>query len=230
MFSNDHMFVDRTDAGKELGEYLRLKKIPDPVVFALPRGGVTVAKEVAERLGVSLDVIIARKIGSPDQPEYGIGALSEDEVPLFNPEIVRYFDLKGPEISAIVAEEKAELRRRISYYRQGRKLPSLKGKTAILVDDGLATGVTAAAAGEFLKKLHPEKSVLAVPIGPREISPMVKEQFDEIICLQRPEFLQAVGLWYEDFTQVQDDEVLETLGQFHLAPPPPDNNQGHRDG
>jgi predicted phosphoribosyltransferase len=209
------LFKDRVDAGKKIGHYLQMKRFHDPVVFALPRGGVTVAREVARILHVPLDVIVSRKIGAPYHSEYGIGALSEDEFPSFNPNILSDYDIHGPEIKAIVESETEELRRRISLYREGRKLESLTGKTVILVDDGIATGVTAAAAGKFLRTLDPLKSILAVPVAPADVGPLVLDQFDEVLSLYSLANFSAVGQWYQEFNQVEDDEVLRILREFH---------------
>lgn len=209
------LFKDRTEAGKELARVLRSRAFSDPVVLALPRGGVTVAAEVARLLKAELDVVIARKIGAPGHPEYGIGAISEDEVPHFNPGILKYFDVEGAEVRDTVQEETDELRRRIRDYRRGRALPELVGKSVIVVDDGLATGVTAAAAGAYLRTLEPRELIFAAPVCPEDIAQDVIERFDEIICLGRPRNFQAVGLWYEDFRQVEDAEVMRVLERFH---------------
>lgn len=216
MASQNYRFKDRTQAGRKLGEKLLIKGIHRPVILALPRGGVPVAEEVARILGAPLDVVVARKIGAPGQKEYGIGAMSEDEVPYFNPDILGYFDIKGSEVKRILNVETEELRRRIALYREGRELPDLKGKTVLLIDDGLATGVTAAAAGAFLRKHNLEMLIFAAPVCPKNISSEVREQFDEIICLQSPMMFQAVGLWYEEFPQVEDDEVMSILNRHHL--------------
>lgn len=208
------MFKNRVEAGRKLGETLLKKKFSDPVVLALPRGGVPVADEVSKTLGTSLDVIVARRIGAPYHAEYGIGALSEDEKPLFNQEALSFFDINGPEVKSVIEAEKKELKRRVSRYRHDRSLGSLKGKSIILVDDGLATGVTAAAVGKFLRKLEPQRIVLAVPVCPGDPGPLVQEYFDEIICLHRPDNLRAVGLWYDDFDQVEDGEVIKILDKY----------------
>lgn len=211
MFGHHYIFKDRIDAGKKLGEYLLQQHISDPFILALPRGGVSVAKVVASMLRAPLDVVIARKVGSPDFPEYGIGAISEDYVPFFNPEIMNVFDLKSLAVLDVVQSEKIELARRVRQYRQGRSLASVEGKTIIVVDDGLATGVTAAAAGRYLWTLHPKKMILAIPVGPDHIPTMVRESFDEIIILQKPRDFRAVAQFYERFPQVEDEEVMKAL-------------------
>lgn len=216
MLLHNFRFIDRTHAGRELGRRLLIREFSNPVVLALPRGGVTVAEEVARLLGAPLDVVVARKIGAPEHQEFGIGALSEDEIPHFNPKTMNYFDVTSPEIKAIVNAETAELRRRISQYRVGRNLPDLKDKAVIVVDDGLATGVTAAAAGAFLRTRNPRELIFAAPVCPDVISSEVREQFDEIVCLKNPQHFQSVGEWYEDFNQVEDDEVMSILTRHHL--------------
>jgi putative phosphoribosyl transferase len=216
MLSHNLRFKDRIHAGRKLGERLLVRAFSEPVILALPRGGVPVAEEVARIHGAPLDVVIARKIGAPGHEEFGIGALSEDEVPHFNPGMSNYFNISGAEVRTIVKAETEELRRRIANYRGGRALPDLEGKTVILIDDGLATGVTAAAAGAFLRTLVPKELIFAAPVCPENIGPKVREQFDEIICLQSPRNFQAVGLWYENFSQVEDDEVMFILNKHHL--------------
>lgn len=208
------MFRNREDAGKQLGKTLLQKKFLNPIVLALPRGGVPVADEVSKILDTSLDVVIARKIGAPHHLEYGIGAMSEDEMPLFNQEALSYFDSERSEVQSVVDDEKKELKRRVSRYRHNKPLPTLTGKSVIVVDDGLATGVTVAAVGKYLKKFKPHKVILAVPVCPKDLNPLVKEYFDEVICLHRPENLRAVGLWYDSFNQVEDDEVIKTLQKY----------------
>lgn len=209
------LFEDREDAGKKLAELLMDRNFENPIILALPRGGVPVAHEVARAFASSLDVVVTRKIGSPNDPEYGIGAISENEVPHFNTMTASFYEPNDPEVKEVVEIEKKELRRRIALYREGRSLPSMKNRTVILVDDGLATGVTAAAAGKFLRTFHPEELILAVPVGPRSISSMVQEQFDEIICLNSLEHFSSVGFWYYDFSQIEDSEVIRILHQYH---------------
>lgn len=218
MYYEPQIFENRRDAGKKLGKLLATKKYNAPIVLALPRGGVTVADEVAHILNAHLDVVIARKVGAPGQAEFGIGAISENEIPIFNPSTMNYFDLNSNDVISTIDSEINELRRRILHYRQGRILESMHGKTIILVDDGLATGVSAAAAGKFLRTLKPQKIILAVPVAPHEIDSFVREQFDEIICLYQPLNFSAVGIWYDDFTQVEDDEVMKVLEKYNPNP------------
>ena len=166
-------YSDRVHAGKVLAEIMLERQLESPVILALPRGGVPVAKEVAEALHVSLDVLIVRKIGAPFNPEYGIGAMCEDLNPLFNAgEILSLEDL-DESVKEIIEKEKLELKRRIQYYRGSRNLPDIKNKNVILVDDGLATGVTAAAAGRFLKMKGAKEIILAVPVAPRSKSELL---------------------------------------------------------
>ena len=208
------MFQNREEAGRRLAHFLDSLHFDNPVVLALPRGGVPVAAEVAKRLGTDLDVVVARKLGAPEYPEFGIGAISEDELPLFSQDAQPYLLHQKRKVFEGVASEIAELRRRITRYRDGRALPPIKERTALLIDDGIATGVTAAAAAKFLRSLGPQRIVMAAPVGPRERNPWLEKYFDEVICLERPERFRAVGNWYRDFTQVEDDEVARILKHF----------------
>ena len=209
------MFKDRQEAGKKLAHFLATKKFIDPLILALPRGGVPVAHEVAKHLNTSLDVVVSRKIGAPIDVEYGIGAISEDEIPFFNPISSRFFDIQSSQIQEIVEEEILELRRRVSLYRSGRMLPTIKNRNVILIDDGLATGATALAAGQFLRSQNPLSLTLAVPVGPQITNTMLHEHFDEIICLYRPSNFTSVSLWYREFPQVTDEDVMRTLRLYH---------------
>ncbi|MFA5584088.1 MAG: phosphoribosyltransferase family protein [Bacteriovoracaceae bacterium] len=203
------IFKNRSDGGKKLGEFLLSKNIENPLVIGLPRGGVVTAKEVAQILKCPLEIVIVRKIGSPQDPEYGIGAMSEDEECFFGPG-ADFFDIHGTEVQQIVEEERQELRRRIKQYR-GRELMDMKDKTLIVVDDGLATGVTASAAIKFLKKKRPQRIIFAVPVGPRLVRHYLKELCDEIIVLEKPDHFLGVGNWYDEFEQTSDEEVIELM-------------------
>lgn len=209
------MFKDREDAGRQLADEILKRGIHHPILLALPRGGVSVAHEAARKLKTAFDVVVARKIGAPGQPEFGIGAISEESTATFNPGASHSFDLEGKEVRETIERESQELQRRLSHYRHGRKLPVLEGETVILIDDGLATGATARAAGLFLKTKNPKRLILAVPVVPADIDPSLEEIYDEIICLKKPSEFRAVGLFYDDFSQVEDAEVLSILRQHH---------------
>lgn len=209
------LFQDRRDAGRKLAGVLQKENMDDAVILALPRGGVVVADEVAKSFRLPLEVVISRKIGAPGHPEYGIGALSENNIPSFNSSVAGYFDPESPAIRATIEDETEELKRRVELYRSGNPLPDMKNKKVIVIDDGLATGVTAVAAAKFLKTLHPRELILAVPVGPDEVGQDVEESYDRVICPHALSNLRGVGLWYDNFDQVEDDEVLEILETYH---------------
>ncbi|MGX1134311.1 putative phosphoribosyl transferase [Streptomyces glaucescens] len=208
-------FHNRTHAGQELAEHLRILQekglLPHPVVLALPRGGVTVAQEVARALGAPLDVLVVRKIGAPFHEEFGVGAIAGDEPPLFDQRSLDQTGLTEDDLAPVVARERAELRRREERYRQGRPAPELAGCTAILVDDGLATGATARAAVHAVRGRQPERIVVAAPVCSAEAAELLRGDADDVVCLLRPSPFHAVGLWYEDFDQLTDDDVLKAL-------------------
>ncbi len=208
-------FENRIDAGRQLGLRLARLQLIEPLILALPRGGVVVGDEVAKILHAPMDVVIARKIAAPGHPEFGIGSISEDEIPRFKSEYLKYFNLENGLKDFMTLEEKGELRRRVKLYREGKPLGDMSGKTIVVVDDGLATGVTAEAAASYLRTLNPSRLILAVPIGPTEISPKLKNSFDQIVCLRSLENLQSVGMWYREFKQVEDSEVLEVIQRYH---------------
>ncbi|WP_369244612.1 phosphoribosyltransferase [Streptomyces sp. R41] len=208
-------FRDREQAGRELGEHLRVLQekgtLPDPVVLALPRGGVAVAREVARALEAPLDVLVVRKIGAPFQEEFGIGAIAGDDPPLFDKRSLDQLGLTESDLADVVERERNELRRREERYRQGRPAPPLRGRTVILVDDGLATGSTARAALRAVRRQAPERVILAVPVGSPRGADLMREEADDVVCLYRPSAFMAVGEWYQDFEQLTDDDVLEAL-------------------
>ena len=214
MGGNFH-YSDRKHAGQVLGEIIAEKKIERPVLLALPRGGVPLAKEISQILHIPFDVLIVRKIGAPYNPEYGIGALSEDLIPLMQAGEFVPLDHLDDDVLDIISEEKKELHRRVSLYRGDRKLPVLKNRNVILIDDGLATGITAAAAARYLKQLGSKMIYLAVPVGPKQVHDFVTKYVDEIICPYRPPRFSSVGEWYKTFEQVSDDLVISDLNAIY---------------
>lgn len=208
-------FRDRRQAGRKLADLLRTQQeegaLPDPVVLALPRGGVAVAAEVARVLDAPLDVLVVRKIGAPFQEEFGVGAIAGEQEALFDEDALDRLGISKSELTPVVERERRELHRREQLYRQGRPTPDLRGRTAILVDDGLATGGTARAALHAVRRLGPRRVVLAVPVGSPEAVNLLRGEADDVICLHRPASFMAVGLWYEDFEQLSDNDVLEDL-------------------
>jgi predicted phosphoribosyltransferase len=207
------LFRDRADAGRRLAERLTHLRHEEPIVLALPRGGVTVGYEVARVLGAPLDVIVARKLGAPFQPELGIGAIAPGGVRVLNEEAVRWLGISEEEIGRIAERESREMERRIRLYRGDQPMPDLRGRTVILVDDGIATGVTTRAAIESVRQSRPQKLVLAVPVCAAETSDILQQEVDEFICLSIPTEFVAVGVWYENFTQVSDEEVIQLLAR-----------------
>ena len=209
------LYRDRAHAGKVLAEILVKRELINPIILALPRGGVPIGMQIAEVLKVPLDVLIVRKIGAPFNPEYGIGAITEDFIPLMSAESLIDEEHLEEEVIAIIENEKQELIRRIQLYRGDRKLLEFKNRTIVLVDDGIATGVTAAAAGKFLKSQGAKEVILAVPVGPKTLGPLVRRNVDEIICPYTPAGFSGVGNWYQDFRQVSDEEVVYILNHFY---------------
>ncbi|MBW1600112.1 phosphoribosyltransferase [Streptomyces sp. JJ38] len=211
-------FRDHRHAGRELAARLVTWAddlgVTDPVVLALPRGGVPVAAEVAAALRAPLDVVVARKIGAPGHRELGVGAIAGEGAPLYDGETLAMLGLNPDGLAPVVARERVELRRREELYRRGRPAPDIAGRTVIVVDDGLATGVTARAALQYLRALGPERLVLAVPVCAPQSAPVVEREADDLVCLHQPQSFRAVGQWYDDFAQVTDDEVIATLDRF----------------
>ena len=206
------LFEDREDAGRRLAERLAPYAGERPVVFALPRGGVPVGAKVARSLGAPLEVIVSRKLGAPGQPEFGIGAVAPGGVRILNERAVRALDIGEDYLNMISARESAEAERRLRLFRgEGRPYPDLDGRTAILVDDGLATGVTARAALLALRRLAPWRLVLAVPVCAPQTANLLRSETDDLICLLDPPDLEAIGLWYRNFDQVPDREVVRLL-------------------
>ena len=210
----ERAFANRTEAGRLLAEKLvNYAGRADVIVLGLPRGGVPVAFEVAQRLGALLDVFIVRKLGVPGFEELAAGAIASGGVRVLNEDVMRAIPHADEAINAITARETAELERREQIYREGRLPPELRDRIVILVDDGLATGATMRAAVKALRERGAAKIVVAVPVGPPDTCHELEERADETICLSTPEFFQAVGQYYEDFSQTSDEDVRELLSQ-----------------
>lgn len=209
------IFRDRRDAGQFLAEKLSAyANQPDVVVLALPRGGVPVAYEVANRLNAPLDVFVVRKLGVPGHEELAMGAIASGGVRFLNPDVLSHILIHRAIIDRVTEYELSELQRREQLYR-GKRLPlGLKGRTVIIVDDGLATGSTMRAAVKALRQKQPKKIVVAVPVGARETCDSFKDEVDTMaVCAITPEPFQAVGLWYQDFSQTTDEEVRDLLAR-----------------
>lgn len=204
---------DRVEAGQELAEALAGYRGKRAVVYGLPRGGVVVAAEVARGLGLPLDLVIARKIGHPHHAEYAIGAVTEKGRPVLNEDEATSLDPAW--LKRAIAEQRAEARRRRQLYLHGRKSHPAKDKIAILVDDGIATGLTLRAAIAGLKTEKPAKIIVAVPVAPDDSAAEIEDEADELVCLLRKkDFLGAVGSYYEYFEQTEDNEVMDILSEF----------------
>ncbi len=204
-------FADRHDAGRRLADRLRPLAAERPVVLALPRGGVPVATEVATALGAPLEILVVRKLGAPHNPEYGIGAVAEDGTLVVDAEAVAGLGISRPELEEIVERERVELRRRVVAYRGERERLDLEGRTVIVVDDGIATGVTDTAALRAVRRLRPRHTILAIPVCSEEAALRLRDEADEVLCLEPSALRRGVGGCYLDFTQVCDDEVTSAL-------------------
>jgi putative phosphoribosyl transferase len=205
------MFADRADAGRQLGQRLQYLRGPEVVVLGLPRGGVEVAAEVAAALAAPLDVIMVRKLGVPSQPELAMGAIGEGGVRIVLPETVRRAGVTSDELAAVELRERAELQRRAQRFRGDRPRIPLVGRTAVVVDDGIATGSTARAACQVAQALGAARIVLAVPVAPRGWVRAMHDVADELVALLTPAALQAIGVWYTDFSQTTDEQVVACL-------------------
>lgn len=208
-------FRDRVEAGQLLGRELakRLGTTADAVVLALPRGGVPVGAEVAKALNAPLDVFIVRKLGVPGHEELAMGAIASGGVRVLNRDVLDYARITQQQIDTVAAREERELSRREAEYRGNRPPLDVRGQTVIVVDDGLATGSTMRAAVQALRAMEPKRIIVAVPVGAAQTYEELRTIADEIVCLRTPEPFDAVGLWYDDFTQTTDAEVHELLSR-----------------
>jgi putative phosphoribosyl transferase len=205
-------FRDRREAGQVLAERLaHYRGRPDLLVLALPRGGVAVGFEVAHALEAPLDVFVVRKLGFPGHEEYAMGAIASGGVRVMNP--MPGIEVSPEALDQVVAREQAELARRERLYRGDRPSLELRGRTVIVVDDGLATGATMSAAVLAIRQQGPARLVVAVPVGAAETCRLLREQADDVVCVTMPTPLRAVGLWYRDFPQASDEEVHDLLAE-----------------
>jgi len=207
-------FRDRRHAGRVLTERLgAYAERPDVLVLALPRGGVPVGSEIALRLGAPLDVFLVRKLGTPGHEELAMGAIASGGVRVLNREVLDELNIGREQIEAAARREAVELQRREESYREGRPLPDVRGRTVLLVDDGLATGTTMRAAVAALRLLEPAAIIVAVPVAAAESCESLAQVADEVVCVRMPEPFYSVGLWYRDFAQTEDDEVRALLAE-----------------
>jgi putative phosphoribosyl transferase len=220
-WSSPTRFSDRRDAGRQLADVLADRQYDRPVILALPRGGVPVAAEVASRLHAPLDVLIVRKIGCPGHRELGIGAVAEGGVQIRNEPLIARLGVTDDEVRHIADSERAEVTRRARRYRGDRPAVPVRGRTAIVVDDGLATGFTARAAIDVLRARQPSQIALAVPVAPTSTIDQLRAEADEVVCLQTPASFVAIGQWYDDFHQVRDAEVAALLTRVDAEPADP---------
>jgi putative phosphoribosyl transferase len=213
---NDMPFTDRSEAGRKLAEALAKYRDQDVVVLALPRGGLPVAKEIAAALGASLDLVLVRKVGVPWQPELAMGAVVDGATPLTvrNEDVIKLAGVTAAGFAAVRDRELAEIQRRRVLYLGGRPHPELRDRIVIVVDDGIATGATTRAALRAVRKRKPKKLILAVPVAPTSTLSELRDEADEIVCLEDHEAFGAIGFFYSDFSQVSDDEVKDILAAF----------------
>jgi putative phosphoribosyl transferase len=213
-------FKDRTDAGRQLARALAAYHDRKPVILALPRGGVIVAAEVASAFAAPLDLILVRKIGVPQQPELAMGAVVDGGAPLIvrNEDVIALANVSESEFKAVCDSELAEIERRRARYLGDRQRVDIAGRTAIIIDDGIATGATVRAAMRATRLRKPAKLVLAVPVAPTDTITQLRTEADDVVCLEQHEFFGAIGFYYADFRQVSDQMVIDTLKRF---PPQP---------
>lgn len=213
-------FRDRSDAGRRLADCVLPLRLASPLVLALPRGGVPVAAQVAAALDAPLDVFVAAKIGAPGHEELGIGALAEGlDAPVVS-DTARRLGVSPADLGRLAGPVRSELARRVAAYRGGRSLPEMTGRDVVLVDDGLATGVTAQAALMALRARHPHRLVLAVPVCAQRSAERLGDIAERVVCVESSADFLAVSQWYEDFGQVSDDEVIDLLGRRADSPLP----------
>lgn len=208
---NTNIFEDREEAGRRLAKLLERYRRQNPLILALPRGGVVVGHEVAKALDTPFDILISRKIGAPFNKEFGIGAISEGNIVVLKHQIIKELGISNKTLESLIDEEREEIKRRINLYRENRPMIPVYNKTVIIVDDGLATGVTAEAAIESIIRLKPKQIIYAAPVCSEEAARTLKEQIESIVCIITPYDLSAIGSYYQTFPQVTDEEVLDIM-------------------
>ena len=215
------IYKNRSDAGKRLARELALYRSQDPVILALPRGGLAVAAEIALALDAPLDLVLVRKLGVPMQPELAMGAVVDGAEPYVvrNEDILAFLAMPEEEFREVCERELAEIERRRRLYLKDRPRADLKDHVVIVVDDGIATGATTRAALQAIRKRSPRKLVLAVPVAPTSTLDELSGEADEIVCLQSHEPFYAIGLYYENFHQVTDNEVIDVLSKVRAPEP-----------
>ena len=218
MSSGPQRFRDRADAGRQLARRLAAFAAERPVIVALPRGGVVVAYEIARSLDAPLDVLVARKLGAPRQPEFGVGAIAPGGMLVVDPQAVSFTGMTDEDLERVIRNERDEMRRRERLYREDRSALDVKGRAVILVDDGVATGVTVRAAIMALRALGARRVILAVGVCSREAAAAIGPTVDDLVALVIPEELSAVGPFYDDFGQVTDDQVIGLLARSRVPP------------
>ncbi len=212
-------FTDRLQAGRQLAAALAKFKSDKPLIFALPRGGVPIAAEVAAALEAPIDLILVRKIGVPDQPELAMGAVVDGQEPITvrNEDVILMAGIDDATFQSVRDHELAEIERRRKSYLGDRPHPAVSGRTVIVIDDGIATGATTRAALRAMRLRKPSKLVLAVPVAPTDSIEELRDEADDIVCLEDHRYFGAIGLYYSDFRQVSDEEVKEILARFPPA-------------
>lgn len=206
------MFYDRADAGNQLAKELeKYQGNKNALILAVPRGGVIIGKIISDKLNLPLDIVITRKISAPGNPEYAIGAVAEQGEPILNEEIIGTMGITPDYLDQEISHKQEEIRHRLKLYRSDRPNLSIKDKTIIIVDDGVATGYSILATIQYLRNQHPKKIVLAIPVIPRDTLSAIKQKVDHLIYLEAPEVFSAVGQFYENFSQVTDEEVRNNL-------------------
>lgn len=207
------IFRDRVDAGRKLASALADMKDKKPIVLAIPRGGVVVASEVAKALGAPLDIVVTRKIGAPGEPEYALGAVTQEGEVIMNEQAAESIGAGQAYLDSEIARQKEEVKERMRKFRGMRPFPEIKGRVVVIVDDGIATGSSIEAAVMSTRRKDPKEIVVAVPVAPEDAVEALMEEVDRVVCLRTPYPFFAIGEFYSDFDQVEDDEVRRLLDE-----------------